>query len=125
VGATVDLSVTNRLPEDFVRALTSGGKGTWQPSAIVVEGELDFVKRVHTTPPARIRLLRGSETVMHVHFDGNPEVAIWSGPVTESGRVEALPFVLEQAVSMTVHRFGTLDPRFVELADSLEAGSVN
>ena len=125
VGATVDLSVTNRLPEDFVRALTRGGKGTWQPSAIVVEGELDFVKRVHTTPPARIRLLRGSETVMHVHFDGNPEVAIWSGPVTESGRVEALPFVLEQAVSMTVHRFGTLDPRFVELADSLEAGSVN
>jgi RHH-type transcriptional regulator, proline utilization regulon repressor / proline dehydrogenase / delta 1-pyrroline-5-carboxylate dehydrogenase len=125
VGASVELSVTNRLPEDFLRALTRAGKGNWQPSAVVVEGELDFVKRVATSPPARIRLLRGSEAVMQVHFDGNPEVAIWSGPVTESGRVEALPFVLEQAVSMTVHRFGTLDPRFVELAESLEAGSVN
>ncbi|GIG27783.1 bifunctional proline dehydrogenase/L-glutamate gamma-semialdehyde dehydrogenase [Cellulomonas marina] len=40
---------------------------------------------------------------------GRPDVAVWSDPVTESGRVETRPFVLEQAVSLTAHRFGTPD----------------
>jgi RHH-type transcriptional regulator, proline utilization regulon repressor / proline dehydrogenase / delta 1-pyrroline-5-carboxylate dehydrogenase len=29
--------------------------------------------------------------------------------VTESGRIEMLPFLKEQAVSITAHRFGTPD----------------
>ncbi|KMM44604.1 1-pyrroline-5-carboxylate dehydrogenase, partial [Cellulomonas sp. A375-1] len=36
-----------------------------------------------------------------------PDVAIWDHPATESGRVELLPFLREQAVSVTAHRFGT------------------
>lgn len=118
VGATVHLSVTDVLPEALLHAL-AGAQGDWSVASVHVESELNFVKRVLTTPPARIRLLNGSPAVLQVHFDGNPEVAIWGGPVTASGRVEALPFVLEQSVSMTVHRFGTLDSRFVDLADSL------
>lgn len=35
------------------------------------------------------------------------ELAIWRGSVTESGRLELLAFVREQAVSVTAHRFGT------------------
>jgi RHH-type proline utilization regulon transcriptional repressor/proline dehydrogenase/delta 1-pyrroline-5-carboxylate dehydrogenase len=34
-------------------------------------------------------------------------VAIYAHEVTEAGRVELLPFVHEQAVSITAHRFGT------------------
>jgi RHH-type proline utilization regulon transcriptional repressor/proline dehydrogenase/delta 1-pyrroline-5-carboxylate dehydrogenase len=51
-----------------------------------------------------------------VAFDGAPEVAIYGDEVTESGRVEMLPFVKEQAVSITTHRFGAPDPRFLELS---------
>jgi RHH-type proline utilization regulon transcriptional repressor/proline dehydrogenase/delta 1-pyrroline-5-carboxylate dehydrogenase len=32
---------------------------------------------------------------------------VYGGPVTEAGRLEILPFVREQAVSITAHRFGT------------------
>jgi RHH-type proline utilization regulon transcriptional repressor/proline dehydrogenase/delta 1-pyrroline-5-carboxylate dehydrogenase len=118
VGATVHLSVA-ATPPDSLRIALLGRPGDWALASVHVESELDFVKRVQKDPPARIRLLTGSAALLHVHFDGNPEVAIWGGPVTPSGRVEALPFVMEQAVSMTVHRFGTLDPRFVRLAESL------
>jgi len=38
---------------------------------------------------------------------GRPDLAIYSHPVTEAGRVELLPFLHEQAVSITAHRFGT------------------
>ncbi len=37
---------------------------------------------------------------------GSVDVAIYDEPVTPCGRVEILPFVLEQAVSATNHRFG-------------------
>ena len=118
VGARVHLSVAEVLPEALMRAITNPSSG-WAVTSVHIEREMDFVARVTTDAPARIRLLNGAPEVLHVHFDGSPEIAIWGGPVTASGRVEALPFVLEQAVSMTVHRFGTLDPRFVSLAESL------
>ena len=39
--------------------------------------------------------------------DGRPDIAVYAGDVTESGRVEMLPFLREQAISITAHRFGT------------------
>jgi len=41
---------------------------------------------------------------------GDPDVAIFAGPVTTSGRIEMLPFLHEQAISITAHRFGNPDP---------------
>ncbi|SNU01129.1 L-proline dehydrogenase [Ruaniaceae bacterium KH17] len=38
---------------------------------------------------------------------GSPDIAIWSHAVTQAGRVELIPFLREQAVSITAHRFGT------------------
>ena len=35
-----------------------------------------------------------------------PDVAVYFAPVTEAGRIEMLPFLREQAVSITAHRFG-------------------
>ena len=118
VGARVHLSLAEALPDAVMRVVTNPSSG-WAVASVYVEREMDFVARVKTNPPSRIRLLNGAPEVLHVHFDGSPEIAIWAGPVTASGRVEALPFVMEQAVSMTVHRFGTLDPRFVALGESL------
>ena len=48
-----------------------------------------------------------------------PEVAILEGPVTGSGEVELRHYVHEQAVSMTLHRFGTASRSFHALADRL------
>ena len=39
--------------------------------------------------------------------NGSPLVAVYAGPVVSAGRVELLPFLREQAVSITAHRFGT------------------
>ncbi len=57
-----------------------------------------------TTP--RVRLLGGGASRLADALGGSPDVAVWSHPVTPSGRVELLPFLHEQAVSITNHRFG-------------------
>ncbi|WP_371931477.1 proline dehydrogenase family protein [Glutamicibacter sp. MNS18] len=56
---------------------------------------------------ARIRLIGGSVAEVAEATNGKPDVAIYASPVTGAGRVELLPFVHEQAVSITAHRFGT------------------
>ena len=38
---------------------------------------------------------------------GSPDVALYTGDVTSCPHAELLPFLREQAVSITNHRFGT------------------
>ena len=38
---------------------------------------------------------------------GSPDVALYTGPVTTCPHTEMLPFLHEQAVAITNHRFGT------------------
>lgn len=64
---------------------------------------------------ARIRLIGGSATALAEATGGRPDIAIYPHEVTEAGRVELLPFLHEQAVSITAHRFGTPN----HLSDSL------
>jgi RHH-type transcriptional regulator, proline utilization regulon repressor / proline dehydrogenase / delta 1-pyrroline-5-carboxylate dehydrogenase len=56
---------------------------------------------------ARIRLIGGDATALAEAINGRPDVAVYTHPVTEAGRVELLPFLHEQAISITAHRFGT------------------
>jgi RHH-type transcriptional regulator, proline utilization regulon repressor / proline dehydrogenase / delta 1-pyrroline-5-carboxylate dehydrogenase len=56
--------------------------------------------------PARIRLVGGSRADVCAATDGTPDIAIWDHAPTGAGRIELLPFVREQAVSITNHRFG-------------------
>jgi RHH-type proline utilization regulon transcriptional repressor/proline dehydrogenase/delta 1-pyrroline-5-carboxylate dehydrogenase len=56
---------------------------------------------------ARIRLIGGNATALAEASGGRPDLAVYFHPVTEAGRVELLPFLHEQAVSITAHRFGT------------------
>jgi RHH-type proline utilization regulon transcriptional repressor/proline dehydrogenase/delta 1-pyrroline-5-carboxylate dehydrogenase len=67
---------------------------------------------------ARIRLVGGSAAAITMATGGRPDVAVWSGPVVMSGRVEMLPFLREQAISITAHRFGTPN----HLTDHIELG---
>ncbi|MCO8275897.1 bifunctional proline dehydrogenase/L-glutamate gamma-semialdehyde dehydrogenase [Actinoplanes sp. TRM 88003] len=57
----------------------------------------------------RVRLIGGSAEALARATDGRPDLAVWSHPVTEAGHVEMLPFLHEQAVSITAHRFGNPD----------------
>jgi len=85
---------------------TSGG-------TIVTESDEEWLTRAreHRIPPGRIRIIGGRrltelERSFHGAVAGSPDYAVWAHPVSEAGRVELLPFLLEQAVSITAHRFG-------------------
>ena len=55
----------------------------------------------------RVRLVGGSASALLVAAGGDPDLAVWSSEVTTAGRLELLPFLHEQSVSITAHRFGT------------------
>ena len=63
--------------------------------------------RLRALPGGRVRLIGGDASQLYDAVDGRPDIAIYAGDVTESGRVEMLPFLREQAISITAHRFGT------------------
>lgn len=81
----------------------------------VVESDDAFAARAARELPARIRLVGGNAQQLAEALDGSPDVAVYGGPVTAAGRVELLPFLREQAVSITAHRFGTPDRAMIAL----------
>jgi RHH-type proline utilization regulon transcriptional repressor/proline dehydrogenase/delta 1-pyrroline-5-carboxylate dehydrogenase len=64
-------------------------------------------RRAEELSGRRIRLVGGNPSTITSSTGGRPDVAIWSGPAVTAARVEMLPFLREQAVSITAHRFGT------------------
>ncbi|XKH57280.1 proline dehydrogenase family protein [Citricoccus nitrophenolicus] len=52
---------------------------------------------------------RAAVLALHEALNGSPDVAVYANPVVSAGDVELLPFVHEQAISITAHRFGTPD----------------
>jgi len=68
------------------------------------EGEASRVRLVG--PPASVSRLHD---VLLAATAGDPDVAVYAGEVTTAGRIELLPFLREQAVSITAHRFGNPD----------------
>ncbi|MFB7894462.1 bifunctional proline dehydrogenase/L-glutamate gamma-semialdehyde dehydrogenase [Microbacterium sp. NPDC056044] len=66
--------------------------------------------------PARVRLIGPSPSVSALHtrvaeaLAGDPDLAVYDNEVTTSGRLELLPFLHEQSVTITAHRFGNPDP---------------
>ncbi len=65
----------------------------------VTEGSAGF-------PTPRIRLIGGSADALGDALAGSLDVAIATGDVTRAGRIELLPFLIEQTVVTTNHRFG-------------------
>jgi RHH-type proline utilization regulon transcriptional repressor/proline dehydrogenase/delta 1-pyrroline-5-carboxylate dehydrogenase len=81
-----------------------------------VESDADWLKRAAQggITTSRVRLIGGDEfdgaaaaaTALLTALGGSPDIAVYSHPVTQAGRVEVLPFLREQAISITAHRFG-------------------
>ena len=105
-GSEILLSTGIPLPAVLTQQLVAAGVTVRQES----DGEwLENAAAWAVAEPlgARVRLVGSSHGKLAQAIDGLPDIAIYSGPVTRSGRVEMLPFVHEQAVSITAHRFGT------------------
>ncbi|MGG7464841.1 bifunctional proline dehydrogenase/L-glutamate gamma-semialdehyde dehydrogenase [Plantibacter sp. YIM 135347] len=104
-GGTVHVSSSVALPAPLASAIggiaasvTVESDDRWLVTAASLRG---------VQSGSRIRLIGGStEGIAHA-TDGSPDVAVYANPVTEAGRIELLPFLQEQAVSITAHRFGT------------------
>ncbi|MFT4136422.1 proline dehydrogenase family protein [Microbacterium sp.] len=101
-GAPVVLSSAVALPDPVRRAAIAGGLSVRRESDRVWTERI--AARRHE--PLRVRLVGDDAAALYEAVDGSPDVAVWSHPVTGAGRVELLPFLHEQAVSLTNHRFG-------------------
>ncbi|MEV7133406.1 bifunctional proline dehydrogenase/L-glutamate gamma-semialdehyde dehydrogenase [Arthrobacter sp. NPDC093128] len=114
-GSALTVSTAVELPAPLQEALgaldipvTVEDDAAWLASAARLAG-------AGKLSGGRIRLLGGDATALSEATGGRPDLAIYGHPVTEAGRVELLPFLHEQAVSITAHRFGTPN----HLSDSL------
>ena len=106
-GSALTVSTAVELPAQL-RAVLSG-----LGIAATVENDADWLASAGTLAAAgklsgaRIRLIGGDAKALAEATGGRPDVAVYFHPVTEAGRVELLPFLHEQAISITAHRFGT------------------
>ena len=64
----------------------------------------------------RIRLIGGDARVLARVLHGRPGIAVHAGPVTTSGRLELLPFLREQSISVAAQRHGYPIPDVAALA---------
>ncbi|MEU1971857.1 bifunctional proline dehydrogenase/L-glutamate gamma-semialdehyde dehydrogenase [Microbacterium sp. NPDC019599] len=102
-GATVRLSVAEALPAPVAAEIRRSG------IPVAVEDAETAHARLAALPRPRVRLLGAPAAVLDRAAAGRPDIAVFDGPVTRAGRIELLPFVHEQAVSITAHRFGNPD----------------
>jgi RHH-type proline utilization regulon transcriptional repressor/proline dehydrogenase/delta 1-pyrroline-5-carboxylate dehydrogenase len=111
-GSAAEVSVDNAEVASLLAAV---------PLTVRVETAEEWRALLAETPPARIRLIGDAADAAELiaATGGRPDVAVWSGPVTEAGRLELLPFLREQAVSVTAHRFGTPDRALATLVEAL------
>ncbi|MFG6444959.1 proline dehydrogenase family protein [Microbacterium sp. P07] len=123
-GSVFTLSVPVGLPGDVRRVLGDLDVPVW------VESEDEWIERMtgdagivsaaadEASPPRppRARLVGAPDSVAELRralaeaTAGDPDLAVYADEVTTAGRIELLPFLREQAISITAHRFGTPDP---------------
>ena len=99
--APVEVSAAVALPSELRAAVSECGL------SMRIESDTAWLARAKTMSDATIRLVGASERELAFATGGRPDLAVYAGEVTESGRLELLPFLHEQAVSITAHRFGT------------------
>jgi RHH-type proline utilization regulon transcriptional repressor/proline dehydrogenase/delta 1-pyrroline-5-carboxylate dehydrogenase len=136
-GPLTQLFAANRPPldvvdhlvesdEEFLARAESGAvfRDNWSNPTDEPEDAIDMVlaqsreQPKHTAfggPGARIRLIGGDALALEEALGASIDIAIFDAPVVEAGLIEMLPYLREQSVSITTHRFGSIDPRFAAL----------
>ena len=112
-NSRVTMSAATVLPDAVERAAKQAG------ATLVYENEAAWERRLQDLAAqdgpqasARVRILAGDDRAERASevfriVDGKPDVAVYAGESVRAGRVAMLPFLREQAVSITAHRFGT------------------
>ncbi|MFT3877530.1 MAG: proline dehydrogenase family protein [Propioniciclava sp.] len=112
-GAKPVVSTPVALPKPVADALAAAGltvhfedEAAWQERV----GALAAQDGPHAG--ARVRIVAGASrearvAAVYEAAHGKPDVAVYGGEIVSAGRVEMLPHLHEQAVSITAHRFGT------------------
>ncbi|MDQ0728198.1 proline dehydrogenase family protein [Microbacterium sp. W4I20] len=126
-GADFVLSTPTGLPAEVRRALGD------LDALVFLETDDEWMQRMlrddepaeGTPGPAararRVRLVGGRSAVAAAHTAlatasaGNPDLAVYDGEVTAAARIELLPFVHEQSITVTAHRYGNIDGRFSDV----------
>ncbi|WP_345545768.1 bifunctional proline dehydrogenase/L-glutamate gamma-semialdehyde dehydrogenase [Microbacterium jejuense] len=123
-GSRLTLSAPVGLPAAVRRVLAEGDV------AVYVESDEQWLQRItadedlltavadeeQAPRPDRVRLIGAAESVAALHtlvsqaVGGDPDLAVYDNEVTTAGRLELLPFLHEQSVTITAHRFGNPDP---------------
>jgi RHH-type proline utilization regulon transcriptional repressor/proline dehydrogenase/delta 1-pyrroline-5-carboxylate dehydrogenase len=125
-GGAFTLSLASGLPTAVRRVLSEQGV------AVFVETDVQWMQRVgasrgardaaaaasgtdEASTPPRVRLVGRPDSMARLHaalaeaVHGNPDLAVYDNEVTTAGRLELLPFLHEQAIAITAHRFGNPD----------------
>ena len=92
-GSRLRVSSATALPDELAGALTSIGLELLTEPASALRG--------------RVRAVGDSASFLLREAGGDPDLAVWDSAVTAAGRLELLPFLREQSISITAHRFGT------------------
>ncbi len=100
-GSTLKVSSAVVLPDAVVTVFANLGV------SVRIEDDAAWLARAASFDAGRIRLIGGDFAALSAAMGGRPDVAVYHGDVTQAGRIEMLPFLREQAVSITAHRFGT------------------
>ncbi len=106
-GSFFTISVPQNFDERLMWALEASGMRVDQRSdqtwyeTLTAEGD--------QLSGTRIRLIGGTLAQVSESTNGRPDIAVYDNDVLLAGRIEMLPFLREQAISITAHRFGTLN----------------
>lgn len=103
----LEVSSARALPQEVQTLLADYG------IEYKVEAETAFHARMSHKSYAldeRVRVVGEDGDALRKAVNGAIDVAVYDEPVTSCGRIEILPFVHEQAVSITNHRFGNRTP---------------
>ncbi|GAA3592319.1 bifunctional proline dehydrogenase/L-glutamate gamma-semialdehyde dehydrogenase [Klugiella xanthotipulae] len=101
--ASLTVSSARPLPTAIMAVLAE------EDVPVSIESDDDWYERLAIGVPGvrRIRLLGGDRDRLARSVVGHPGVSVYANPVTNAGRLELLPFVREQVISVAAHRFGT------------------
>jgi RHH-type proline utilization regulon transcriptional repressor/proline dehydrogenase/delta 1-pyrroline-5-carboxylate dehydrogenase len=100
-GSALTVSTAHELPAPVRAVLTDRGV------PVRVEDDAAWLAGAPALGGGRVRLIGGDRAALIAATGSRPDLAVYAHPVTGAGRVELLPFLHEQAISITAHRFGT------------------
>ena len=100
-GSDVTVSTATDLPAALTTALAELGV------TVATQPEDEWLLAADAIQHSRIRLIGAPASSLARATGGRPDLAVYANRVTEAGRLELLPFLEEQAISITAHRFGT------------------